>query len=61
METMSAVVILVGVIAGAVAGVTLAWSAAPDLDDPTVSQRTIRRLVVEHPLVRRAAQAVPLR
>ena len=61
METTSAIVILVAVVAGALAGGILAWSAAPDLDDPTVSRRTIRRLVAEHPLVRRAARTVPRR
>lgn len=60
MEVLFAVV-GTGLIAGLVAGAVQARSSAPDLDDPHLRTRTIRRAVVEHPLVRRLARSIPRR
>lgn len=53
------VVVLVGVGVGVLAGALVTLSSAPDLDDPHVSQRTVHRAMVGHPVVRRIASAMP--
>lgn len=57
----AAVVIVIGVVMGLVAGGLVMARSAPDLDDPHVSRSTARRAVAEHPVVRWAAKAVPRR
>lgn len=54
-------VMAIGVVAGVLAGVTVAGTAAVDLDDPHLEQRTVRRAVAEHRVVRWIVGAVPVR
>ncbi|MCB0998091.1 MAG: phosphatase PAP2 family protein [Ilumatobacteraceae bacterium] len=53
------VMIVVGVLAGASAGVVSSRSSVPDLGDPHLRRNTVRRVLSDHPLARRAARAVP--
>jgi membrane-associated phospholipid phosphatase len=53
------VVIAIGVTIGALTGLVVSLRSMPDLDDPHLRRRTIRRALAEHPLARRLARAVP--
>jgi undecaprenyl-diphosphatase len=59
--TVAFVVVVIGVLAGLLAGVIVARRSAADLNDPHVRRRTIRRVVAEYPLVRTAMRFVPAR
>ena len=55
------VVIAVGVVAGVLAGLAVARTTAPDLDDPHVGHRTVRRVLADHRVARWIARSVPER